>query len=153
LTQIPNRRFIDSIYIKGVVYDTRDFCLVFADLDSFKSINDNYGHDVGDEALVHAVDVFKSRVRHSDLLCRYGGEEFLICLPDTSLEQANKIAEGLRSELQKSPLIVSDDQCLEMTCSFGVASLSGRTFEEAVQIADNCLYKAKELGRNQVVSA
>lgn len=150
LTGLANRRFLTSNYVKNIVKEREDFCVVLADIDRFKAVNDTFGHDIGDEALVHTTNIFQSKIRGSDLLVRYGGEEFLFCLPDTSIKQAQRIAEKLRAALEKTPLEASNGQSLDLTCSFGVASLADKTFEDAISVADNNLYKSKAEGRNRV---
>lgn len=151
LTRLPNRRFLESNYVSKVVECNESFIVIMADIDNFKSINDNYGHDVGDDALVHCANIFGLNIRKSDLLCRYGGEEFLVCLPNTKPKQAIAIAEKLRTSLKETPFIINDKQIIKLTCSFGVASLSDKTFEDGLKMADKRLYKAKENGRDQVV--
>lgn len=152
LTQLPNRRFLESKYVNSVIEQSENFAVIMADIDHFKSINDTYGHDVGDVALVHCAKTFSENVRKSDLLCRFGGEEFLVCLPNTNSEQASKIAEKLRLGLKESYLELADGSQLSFTCSFGVANLANRTFEDALKLADKRLYFAKENGRDQVIS-
>ncbi|MDO6718912.1 GGDEF domain-containing protein [Psychrosphaera sp. 1_MG-2023] len=151
LTRLPNRRFLESNYVKKVVECNETFIVIMADIDKFKMVNDTYGHEVGDLALKHCANIFGQKIRKSDLLCRYGGEEFLICLPNTNKEQAIVIAEKLRTSLKEASLTVCDKQTINFTCSFGIATLSNRTFEDGLKIADNRLYKAKENGRDQVV--
>lgn len=151
LTHLPNRRFLESDYVNNAVQMNESFIVVLADIDNFKSVNDNYGHDVGDEALIHCANVFGQNIRKSDLLCRYGGEEFLFCLPDTSAKQAFSIAEKLRISLKKSKFVSKEGIELSLTCSFGLASLAERTFDDGIKAADKRLYKAKENGRDQVV--
>ena len=150
LTGLPNRRFLDSNYLKNIVKEQEHFCIVLADIDKFKRVNDTYGHDIGDEALIHTASVFVDNIRSSDLLCRYGGEEFLFCLPNTELHQATRIAEKLRADLEQTPLNASNGEVLNLTSSFGVASLSKQTFEDALVQADKHLYKSKAEGRNRV---
>lgn len=151
LTGLVNRRFLDSEYLKKVATEQKDWCVVLADLDHFKRINDKHGHDVGDLALKHATAVFQETVRSDDLICRYGGEEFLFCLPSTSLENAAKIAEKLRANLEQRELLVGDIT-LNITCSFGVAAITEGGMEDTIKHADNALYKAKQRGRNRIIT-
>lgn len=151
LTGLPNRRFLESDYVNNAVEKNEAFVVILADIDNFKRVNDSYGHDVGDEALIHCANIFSDNIRKSDLLCRYGGEEFLFCLPDTKTKQARIIAEKLRVSLEQSEFTSRDGTKISLTSSFGVASLAERTFDDGIKTADKRLYKAKEQGRNQVV--
>jgi diguanylate cyclase (GGDEF)-like protein len=121
--------------------------LVFLDIDRFKSVNDLYGHDVGDCVLTGVAHRIKSHLRDSDSLCRWGGEEFIILMPHTDLDQACLIAEKLRALLAAEPLTGT----IGVTASFGVAQWqSGQSLGELVHCADLMLYRAKKLGRNRV---
>ncbi|MCL1887149.1 MAG: diguanylate cyclase [Betaproteobacteria bacterium] len=121
--------------------------IVFADLDHFKNVNDSWGHAVGDAVLVEFCRVVKSCLRACDVLARWGGEEFVIILPDTSLEEAQVAAERIRVTIEKHHF----DHIKIQTASFGVAAyLSGETWHEWVERADAALYRAKNKGRNRV---
>lgn len=121
--------------------------LVFLDIDRFKSVNDLYGHDVGDCVLTGVAHRIKSHLRDSDSLCRWGGEEFIILMPHTDLDQACLIAEKLRGLLAAEPLTGT----IGVTASFGVAQWQpGQGLGELVHCADLMLYRAKKLGRNRV---
>ncbi|MNF38303.1 Response regulator PleD [compost metagenome] len=121
--------------------------LVFLDIDHFKSINDLYGHDVGDCVLSNVAHRIKSHLRDSDSLCRWGGEEFIILMPHTDLDQACLIAEKLRGLLAAEPLTGT----IGVTASFGVTQWQpGQGLGELVHCADLTLYRAKKLGRNRV---
>lgn len=121
--------------------------LVFLDIDRFKSVNDLYGHDVGDCVLTGVAHRIKSHLRDSDSLCRWGGEEFIILMPHTDLDQACLIAEKLRGLLAAEPLTGT----IGVTGSFGVAQWQpGQGLGELVHCADLMLYRAKKLGRNRV---
>ncbi|MEN6441807.1 MAG: GGDEF domain-containing protein [Syntrophobacter sp.] len=126
--------------------------LVMADLDYFKRINDEFGHEEGNEALAHIGRVLHEGVRVIDIPCRYGGEEFALILPSTSLVQASKIAERLRIAISSSPVVLRGRR-VTITASFGVASFShfdDWTVGEFLRKADNFLYHAKSSGRNRV---
>ncbi len=118
------------------------------DLDHFKQINDTRGHAVGDLALQHAARLIQSSLRRSDLCCRWGGEEFVILLPDTTLEDAARVAEKLRMAIVAHPLVLEAGS-LPMTASFGVAA-GDRSLESLIDRADAALYRAKNEGRNRV---
>jgi len=121
--------------------------LVFLDIDRFKAINDQYGHDVGDCVLTGVAQRIKAHLRDSDSLCRWGGEEFIILMPHTDLDQACLIAEKLRGLLAAEPLTGT----IGVTASFGVAQWQpGQGLGELVHCADLMLYRAKKLGRNRV---
>ena len=125
--------------------------VIMSDIDRFKFINDEYGHAVGDEALVHFADVLKKDRRASDILARVGGEEFALILPGTDLEDAMAVADALRASIETLPFEVDGDQ-LTMTSSFGVATLndSDTCLSDAIARADRALYRSKRAGRNQV---
>jgi diguanylate cyclase (GGDEF)-like protein len=121
--------------------------LVFLDIDRFKSVNDQYGHDVGDCVLTGVAQRIRTHLRDSDSLCRWGGEEFIILMPHTDLDQACLIAEKLRGLLAAEPLTGT----ISVTGSFGVAQWqAGQGLGELVHSADLMLYRAKKLGRNRV---
>lgn len=131
----------------------RDLSVVFCDIDFFKSVNDRYGHAVGDEVLIVFVESLQRELRAEiDWLVRYGGEEFLIVLPETSLLAAIEVAERMRMNVERDlKIILPDGQHLKVTASFGVAErVPDDTLETLVQRADQWLYFSKSLGRNQV---
>ncbi len=128
--------------------------LIMMDLDYFKSINDNYGHLVGDRVLSQIGQAARQVLREEDLMVRYGGEEFLFILPAASPADAYKIAERIRQSVEKMD-IKDGDVCLHLTASFGVSACSDEPIKEAEQLlqhADEALYRAKQQGRNQVAS-
>ncbi|OIQ90175.1 response regulator PleD [mine drainage metagenome] len=126
------------------------FTIALLDLDHFKNINDTFGHDAGDQVLLHFTLLSKSVLRESDALYRYGGEEFLVMLPDTELEGAVFMLERLKQMLHKSPLNYQQ-QKISTTFSAGVAALHGTDNSGClVQRADRALYVAKSKGRNRV---
>ncbi|MDP3815209.1 GGDEF domain-containing protein [Pseudomonas sp.] len=121
--------------------------LIFFDIDHFKLINDQHGHEVGDQVLSGVAQRIKAQLRQSDSMCRWGGEEFIIFMPHTDLEHACAIAEKLRAMLAAEPLAGQ----LAVTASFGVAQWrQGQTLGELVDSADQMLYRAKHCGRNRV---
>ena len=121
---------------------------IVVDLDHFKQINDTRGHAVGDLAIQHAARLIQANLRKSDLCCRWGGEEFVILLPDTSLEEASGVAEKLRSAIASSPVPVPGGD-LPIAASLGVAEGQGDV-EALVNRADLAMYRAKREGRNRV---
>ncbi len=127
----------------------RDMSIVFFDIDHFKKVNDTYGHDVGDIVLKKITALVNLNIRASDIFVRWGGEEFVIILPETTLEDAIVLAEKLRVTIYKHNFGVPK----EITCSFGVTSFyRDETEDDVLKRADKHLYKAKDLGRNCVVS-
>jgi diguanylate cyclase (GGDEF)-like protein len=124
-----------------------------ADIDHFKQFNDRYGHAVGDEVIRALVRTLQAGLRNDDLLCRYGGEEFCIILPDTSLELAEDIASRLRADVENhAGMSVRTTGGLHITSSFGVATVAPemRDPAELIERADEALYRSKESGRNRV---
>ncbi|WP_028949772.1 sensor domain-containing diguanylate cyclase [Sulfurihydrogenibium subterraneum] len=125
--------------------------IIIADIDFFKRINDTYGHLAGDEALKHFVKIIKQNLRKSDYVFRFGGEEFIILLPNTSLEEAVAIAEKIRESLENTPLIYNGKE-IKITASFGVKEINPTEHtEKVIEEVDKKLYQAKESGRNKVV--
>lgn len=127
--------------------------IVVADIDHFKSINDSYGHGVGDEAIKSFADLLQMGIRESDVLGRVGGEEFVILLPNTELESAIKLVERVREEVATTP-VQCEKENITMTASFGVAQfgVNAHSMREILANADGALYQAKNAGRNQVIA-
>jgi diguanylate cyclase (GGDEF)-like protein len=127
------------------------FSLVMLDLDHFKTINDRFGHLCGDAVLAHVGQRMKAVLRGSDTKCRYGGEEFLVLLPDTPLLGARRVAELLRKDLEQHP-VTWNDQTLTVTASFGIAEMNAAedSTNAIIARADAALYHAKQDGRNCV---
>ena len=152
LMNIYNRRFFE-IYLRESCNKQRrnssDLSLVMFDVDHFKSINDNYGHDVGDEALRVLAKVVKDHTRETDIFARWGGEEFMLLL-EVNLENAQRVSENLRLAIQKYTR--DNGKVPEFTCSFGIINLEGvNSLDDACKAVDAKLYEAKETGRNKVV--
>jgi len=125
--------------------------IIMADIDFFKRINDQFGHESGNKALRWASRILKENIRKMDFPCRYGGEEFVFILPNEKLSSAVKMAERLRWKLETSPLILKN-QSITLTASFGVEEYSGYKKDNATQFierADAFMYKAKKTGRNR----
>lgn len=128
-------------------------CLCLLDLDHFKQINDSHGHGVGDTVLQTVSRFLKDKIRPYDSFFRYGGEEFLICLPDTSLENAAALLNRLREDLAALPIVTKEGASVRMTASFGVAPMALEAdLESSIERADHALLCAKAKGRNQVCS-
>jgi two-component system cell cycle response regulator len=128
---------------------------MITDLDRFKSINDTHGHDGGDDVLRDFARRLRKNVRGIDLACRFGGEEFVVVMPDTDGAVAEKVAERIRAEIAQAPFAIgSDSKTIEVTVSVGVSSLLKGTDSVAALMkrADLALYEAKSGGRNRVVA-
>jgi diguanylate cyclase (GGDEF)-like protein len=124
------------------------------DADRFKKVNDTYGHPVGDQALVHLAQILTRKIRVTDLVGRYGGEEFMLLLPATTLDGARVIAERIRRTVMNTPVVV-EGQSIRLTVSMGVVSNKTeevQDFESMLKQADGLLYRAKRSGRNRVMT-
>ena len=166
LTNAYNRRYFDERLKHEIDRCTRnktDLVCLFIDIDHFKRINDNHGHQVGDAVLVRLVALMAEQVRSSDIVARYGGEEFAIILPDTGIQIAHEVAERIRCQVEQQKHIFNNQE-LGTTVSIGLASLSqlrhhagtndlDRENLDKILLgkADEALYQAKQTGRNQVV--
>ncbi|MDP1564553.1 MAG: diguanylate cyclase [Pirellulaceae bacterium] len=154
LTGLWNRSYLDSqLYIQLAAarrLETPLACIM-ADIDHFKSINDTYGHHCGDEVLRQVALLLAEHSRVDDIVCRFGGEEFSILLPNTHLENAHAIAERLRIEIERMPISFRNNS-FQITSSFGVADLRASIPLSVIELADQALYQAKKRGRNQVVA-
>jgi diguanylate cyclase (GGDEF)-like protein len=123
------------------------------DLDEFKLINDRYGHLQGDEVLRSLGKIFRSHLREIDVVCRFGGDEFVVLLPETDLTMAKAVAEKLLKAAHTNPVPLVDDpkQTLPITVSMGLSSLKpGDDSQALLKAADLALYRAKSLGRNRL---
>jgi two-component system, cell cycle response regulator len=154
LTQVSNRGTILSMLFTEVdraVRHGRPLSVAFVDLDHFKVINDTHGHQVGDVVLRGVAALFKQSLRQSDAVGRYGGEEFMVVLPETGPEGAAEVAEKLRSLVQRHSFAVADGVTLNVTVSIGIAGGQNKSLraESLVRDADHAMYSAKSLGRNQ----
>jgi len=159
LTSIYNRRFfetkLEEIYLKSKTYKKK-FSLCICDIDYFKFYNDANGHPLGDIVLKKVAEIIKNGVKGSDIVARYGGEEFVIVFPETDKEDAVKVCEKLREKIEKYNFPYEKKQPNgKLTVSFGIATFpdDASTPEDLLKKADSALYKAKEMGKNKVVSA
>lgn len=124
------------------------FAFVLIDIDHFKKVNDEHGHDVGDEILKGVAKLLGENVRKTDHLARWGGEEFILVCPNTNLEQAHSVADNLRAKLAEAKV----HPAIPITASFGVAAMTQADLDHLFKSADDALYEAKGLGRNCVVA-
>ena len=157
LTGLPNRR--DGIARLDILYKDserkkRPFCIAMVDIDHFKRINDQYGHSVGDIVLKYFADFLKNSLRCSDICFRYGGEEFVILLPETKLYVGLTVVERLRQAWEHVELALEGD-LVHSTISIGLTQYTqaSKTFEELLEESDKALYRAKDNGRNCTVSS
>ena len=150
LTGIMNRRSFTTSANKEIARSHRyktPLSLIYCDIDKFKSVNDNYGHSMGDQVLEAFAKTVKSHIRNSDLFGRWGGEEFIILAVETDESQAQQLADHLRKLIMDIKVLPSE----QVTCSFGVSQLkNNESFEELCERADKAVYHAKNSGRNKV---
>ncbi len=156
LTGALNRRGMDDVFEQELARAermTQPLAVAVMDIDFFKRLNDTYGHEAGDTALVHLVQVVKDVIRPTDSIARFGGEEFVIILPNTDLDFASEVMVRVQRELTKR-FFLHNNQRLLMTFSGGVALWkTGESAEAVIARADKAMYRAKESGRNRVFSA
>jgi diguanylate cyclase (GGDEF)-like protein len=158
LTKLYNRNYFYStikIIQAQAKRHNQPYGIVMGDIDFFKKVNDSYGHEVGDIALKSVATIIKESARESDIACRWGGEEFLILVPNTNIEELVHFTQRIRKIIESIPVIVGDsDLVFNVAASFGIA-LSNKenceNVEEIIDEADQKLYKAKASGRNCVV--
>lgn len=158
LTGVFNRRFIDERFpadLAGSLLTDQELSIIIADIDYFKKVNDTYGHLGGDAVLKSFADTLAGCIRKDkDWISRYGGEEFLICLPGTDLARAAEAAERIRAEVEAKDFLY-DGKTIKITASFGVCSAKpfpGSGVEDYIRCADEKLYAAKRSGRNRCES-
>lgn len=153
LTGCLNRAGFSSVLLReqeNLSKNDSPVSFVILDIDHFKQINDAFGHNVGDEVLVNLTKLIQSKIRNTDALVRWGGEEFVILCGDTPIQNAQFLAEKLRMAIESTPLIKQQ----QVTCSFGIAEMiAGEDPKRLFERADKALYASKEGGRNRVTSA
>ncbi|MEA3314375.1 MAG: diguanylate cyclase, partial [Campylobacterota bacterium] len=156
MTKLYNRRYFTKISehtLDLAKRDKNDISIIILDIDKFKNINDTYGHQIGDEVIIELANRLTQLQRKSDIICRYGGEEFVILLPNTSIEAAFEVAQKIRKDIELLSIKVDNNKELKVTISLGVSQVS---FDDEINIepslkrADNALYNAKDNGRNMV---
>jgi len=150
LTAIYNRTYFNKELKKEISRYKRDnipFCFIIIDIDSFKKVNDTFGHQVGDEILKDMTSIIRKRIRITDTFARWGGEEYVELLPNTTFENARLIAENIRTMIEDYTFSNS----LKVTCSFGISQIREDDLEESlIKRADEALYRAKAKGKNRV---
>ncbi|MDO8533682.1 MAG: diguanylate cyclase, partial [Xanthobacteraceae bacterium] len=158
LTGLFNRRYMErhvGTLVERAAARGKPLSVLILDLDYFKSINDSNGHDAGDDVLREFSDRLKASIRGIDLACRYGGEEFVVVMPDTDLGIATLVAERIRRRIAGEPFpIERGARAIEVTISIGIATRVGSDDDAAQMLkrADEALYRAKRDGRNRVVA-
>jgi len=155
LTSLFNSRYLHRSIETEVQRSDRygtSVCLIFMDIDYFKNVNDNYGHLAGSKLLVEMGQLLINQVRSVDIVARYGGDEFVIVLPQTTPQDAVIVAERMRRAIEKNVFLKNDGYSFKMTASFGVASYPGtaKSKEELLRLADEAMYKVKHRSRNGV---
>lgn len=153
LTGFGNRRAMVELVTREIARSHRTkepFSLAMIDIDHFKKVNDEHGHEVGDQALVHVASIAKSTLRATDEICRYGGEEFLVTLPGATDQGAHFVLDRMRNLLQSTPLVLQSAK-ISLRFSAGVAQLAPEeNLDSLLHRADTALYDAKRAGRNRV---
>lgn len=158
LSQLNNRRELlrlSQLRFSQSKDEQNSFTILMIDIDFFKKVNDNYGHQAGDVVISNVANTIKTSITSSDIAGRYGGEEFLVCISNTNELQVEQIAQRIRKNIEKLE-ITSDENILTCTCSIGVCFMEKLNYdiviEDIIEYADQALYEAKHNGRNQVVS-
>ena len=157
MTGVYNRAYLDQFLAREFDHSTRHkwpLSVAFADLDNFKSINDNFGHQAGDRILQATARILRGNTRETDLIARYGGEEFVVVLPATDAETARSICERIVTAFRNTGHVIGSDHA-KVTISIGCATHGTQTsfpnVAEFVKAADQALYTAKLRGRNRTV--
>ncbi len=155
LTRLYNRSHLNQVLeaeFRKSLLEKNPLSIIMVDIDHFKAINDRYGHDEGDGALIHVASLLKESLRKHDIVARFGGEEFIVVLPKTLMKEAVVIAERIRRSVETTPFSGSDGK-INLTISLGIAAIPAiwtESKEELIKCADMALYEAKDKGRNKV---
>ena len=156
MTKLYNRRFFEDMSVEIINLKNRNkekLSIMMIDIDNFKKINDTYGHDVGDKVIIYLANILQKSFRKSDIICRWGGEEFIILLPNTSKNNTNILANNVCKNCYDSTVNISENTNIKFTISIGVSII--RENEESVEFgikrSDVAMYKAKNNGKNQVI--
>jgi diguanylate cyclase (GGDEF)-like protein len=155
LTQLYNSRYLSQVLrreTKRASRNGRPLSLLFVDLDGFKSINDSHGHLYGSRALVEAASVIRASARETDIVARFGGDEFALILPDTGSDGAVFVGERIREKIAAWSFLRGDGLSISLTVSIGVATLpdAASSAEQLIQAADKAMYAVKDRGKNGI---
>ncbi len=155
MTHLYNRRYLTKIsthILDLAKREKKELSLIMIDIDKFKNINDTYGHSIGDDVIIKFSDILQQNQRKSDIACRYGGEEFVLLLPETNIDGAKKVAEILRNKVEQNIITLESNESLKFTISLGLSNILTHkeiNIETALNRADEALYEAKTNGRNR----
>lgn len=156
MSKLYNRRYFENTaehYFESVKRNKTDLSLIMIDVDNFKQVNDNYGHKIGDLILIELANILLNQSRKSDIICRFGGEEFIILLPQTNIEGANFLAKKIRTHIEKFSIQLDTSNQLKFTVSLGVSIVNiliDKNIEDCIKRSDDALYEAKNSGKNKV---
>jgi diguanylate cyclase (GGDEF)-like protein len=158
LTHLYNSRYLDQSLrreVKRATRSSRPLSLLFVDLDGFKSVNDVHGHQAGSRALVEAGHVIRGSARETDVVARFGGDEFSLILPDTGSDGAVAVGERVRERIAAHAFLSAESLDIRLTVSVGVATLPdvAKSADELVKAADKAMYRVKGSGKNGVLVA
>jgi diguanylate cyclase (GGDEF)-like protein len=154
LTDLYNRRYFNEIgknLISISKRENQNLSVMIMDIDDFKNINDTYGHSVGDKVIIFVADILRSTARESDICVRFGGEEFVIVLPNTAFDASQNLAEKIRKKVEDARIVIPDNKDIKFTISVGISQVSKNDIkiESTLKRADEALYEAKTSGKNQ----
>jgi diguanylate cyclase (GGDEF)-like protein len=155
LTGLYNRRFFFKVaqeYYDSAIINGKTFALLMIDVDYFKKVNDTIGHDAGDMVLQACADSIKESCHGSDIICRFGGEEFLVLLKDISQDNALTLADSIRNAVAQKVVSTPSENSVSITISIGITLMASENLSEMIKIADKMLYRAKDSGRNCVAA-
>jgi two-component system, cell cycle response regulator len=158
LTQLYNSRYLKQVLrreVKRASRSGRPLSLLFIDLDGFKAVNDTHGHLTGSQTLVEAAAVIRRSARETDVVARFGGDEFALILPDTGAEGAAAVADRIRERVEEHRFLVGESLAIRLTVSVGVGTLPdvAGSAEELIRAADQAMYRVKDSGKNGVFIA